>query len=616
MNILESIGQGLRIGAGAGNQHVYDSQIQQDQFQSQMDENKRKSIATVLQHMVENQMITPEVYERSIKAVSPGMAGLGVGPSANTLQQVSLAAKEKSATDKANLDAKNKELYRQHIARQAAQDQPVPQAGPQIGPPGAGTFDPMTSGMLQDEVPNQQVGLQSQQPAAKTPKEETFDSLMAKAEVARKFDQNDTAKAFETTAKMYLDKNQVKQPLTALADALQEAKASGNKEKIRFAQANYNHVRGVGKIEQIADATPDNPNAVSSIMFDPDRTAPGDRLGPNGDYVRIGSRRNAGNAGMGGSGNVPRFSQLSDDAIKQAGFQFAISGLMPPNMPRSNKGEMAPEVRDIQNEGAKVLHDLGLDPQEAALVRANYGSLKPALAQIQKQKNAVEGFERTLDVNITEALKLSDEIKRSASPYANTALRKIREQGLGGPDVQELLARLRIRIEAAAAEQAKIMSGSMGNQALTDSAQEHMRALLDGDMSPSTLAASLHEVRDEASQGRVQGLRTQVKQMLMEMTSPGESPENMRIESPATKSTVPVRTVAPPVQTDRHGRPVGQGGIQGQLPRATSGVPALSPPGAGGVLDIRNSQFPDNDYKLIPSGTVFIGPDGVKRRKP
>jgi hypothetical protein len=240
--------------------------------------------------------------------------------------------------------------------------------------------------------------------------------------------------------------------------------------------------------------------------------------------LRISAKQNA----TGALGNSPRVSRLSETAIDTAAFDFMINNKLPPNIARSYKGEMGPEARDIINRAAEKQKKLGLSDQEVAVIRANNKALAPALAQLQKQSQSIEAFERTLQYNIREGLKISNQIPRTDSTIANSTLRAIREQGLGGPQVQDLIARLFVRNEAIAAEVGKIMSGSMGNSQLAQSAQEHARKLVNGDMPLHTYEAAVREINDEVEKGRTEGLRRQVDQVLGQMTSPGRTREATR----------------------------------------------------------------------------------------
>ena len=60
----------------------------------------------------------------------------------------------------------------------------------------------------------------------------------------------------------------------------------------------------------------------------------------------------------------------------------------------------------------------------------------------------------------------------------------------------------------------------------------------------------------------------------------------------------------------------GQKGRSPPAAAAASSSSSSAPEATGGATDLRGSKDPDGDYAKLPSGAVFIGPDGHQRRKP
>ena len=209
--------------------------------------------------------------------------------------------------------------------------------------------------------------------------------------------------------------------------------------------------------------------------------------------------------------NTP--SSLKPEATQTAAFQHLLSGNLPSNFPRSVRGRMSPEARDIVNASADLQQEYGLSPQDVALLRANNKALAPALSQLQKQSQSVESFQRTLVTNLDEAKKIDSEISKTGSPWLNKPLISILNSGVGDPKI----ARLNVRVQAIRSEVGKIMSGSMGNVALSDQAQRDASKLISMDMPLPQFNVAADEILSEVQDGRVAGMKAQERQLLQDM---------------------------------------------------------------------------------------------------
>lgn len=160
---------------------------------------------------------------------------------------------------------------------------------------------------------------------------------------------------------------------------------------------------------------------------------------------------------------------LSSEAITMIASQFAQTA----QMPALGAGPAALNVREkIFNEAAKMYP--GLQP---GLVKAMYESNKAALQQITKSESVIRAFEGTAKANLKIFVKQAKKVIDTGSPYLNKPLRSFSDAVLGSPE----MASYKAARQTAVAEIGKILSGSMGNAALTEGAREEVNTLMSPD---------------------------------------------------------------------------------------------------------------------------------------
>ncbi len=173
----------------------------------------------------------------------------------------------------------------------------------------------------------------------------------------------------------------------------------------------------------------------------------------------------------------------SEEAINALADQWAATG----KAPAMGMGKAAVELRGRIADAMMKRHP-GADLAQAG---AGYGADTASLKKLQQSSDAVEAFEATATANLDRALSTAKGVIDVGSPWFNKPLRAV-EAGLAG---DPKLAAYQTARQVAANEVAKVLSGSMGNQALSDSARHEASALLDPNASLAQLEAAANVLK-------------------------------------------------------------------------------------------------------------------------
>jgi hypothetical protein len=174
---------------------------------------------------------------------------------------------------------------------------------------------------------------------------------------------------------------------------------------------------------------------------------------------------------------------LSPDA-QQMLAQQALSGGPVPSFGMRGGATIA----DIYNKAATMQPGADL-----AGAKMDFAANKATISNLQKQQAVVTAFENTASKNLDLANSLSAKVDRTGSPVINRYLLQLKGQYAGDTDTQLL----NNAVETAASEYAKVMSGGMGNIAVTDSARQHAREMLSSAMSKGTLSQAVALMKQE-----------------------------------------------------------------------------------------------------------------------
>jgi hypothetical protein len=199
--------------------------------------------------------------------------------------------------------------------------------------------------------------------------------------------------------------------------------------------------------------------------------------------------------------------EFSEAAINNAAARYNIDGTLPP-MGMGKGGATARSL--ILNRAAVLAGDTsGTDQRVAQLeTKANSGTL----LQLRKTKTMIKAFEEMANKNADIALKMSDKVDRSGTPVVNRWFLAANNKIAGDVDT----ATFNTAVNVFANEYAKIMSGSMGNTPVSDSARKEAHEILNTAQTPAQLRANIKLLQREM-QNRIKGLDDSERDLLKGM---------------------------------------------------------------------------------------------------
>lgn len=160
---------------------------------------------------------------------------------------------------------------------------------------------------------------------------------------------------------------------------------------------------------------------------------------------------------------------LNGDALDTAAEKYRVTGQLPPGMSRS-----VATTTKIMTRAAELASANGDDAHATVLSQQANKAAQGALAKLEQQKNMVGAFEKTASKNADLALQLSDKVDRSGVPLFNRYIVGGKKAIAGDVDT----SRFQAANDTFVNEYAKVMSGSMGNTAVSDSARAHAHEML------------------------------------------------------------------------------------------------------------------------------------------
>lgn len=211
-------------------------------------------------------------------------------------------------------------------------------------------------------------------------------------------------------------------------------------------------------------------------------------VGPNGQPTLVPRSQAAGmtpfNSSIFGAAN------MSDQALQFAADTYRTTGKLPASMGRNP----AMQARVLE----KVASDASAAGDTAGAIAARSASLKAngqALDQNTKLETATTSYYNTLDKNLTKLQELQGKVDSSGVPLVNKVYRAYQQNVSGSPDVAAYVTYL----NSAAAEFAKIQSGSLGNAPVSDSARKHADEIINKYMSAGQINAVVDAMRGEGN---------------------------------------------------------------------------------------------------------------------
>lgn len=192
-------------------------------------------------------------------------------------------------------------------------------------------------------------------------------------------------------------------------------------------------------------------------------------------------------------------SGLSGNALTDAATRFRLTGELPTGM------RSAPAIIKIMNEAANQA-DLTGDSSAARTIRQKVGKTAAgALQKFESTNQALMGFEKLATKSADLAESLSVAIPRTNSALWNTWKQKF-TAGDKSLYQDPTLKPFQDQIDTFTSEYGKIMSGSMGNTALSDTASKKAQSMISSADSPATFRNIMATLRlDMANRVKSQG---------------------------------------------------------------------------------------------------------------
>ena len=200
---------------------------------------------------------------------------------------------------------------------------------------------------------------------------------------------------------------------------------------------------------------------------------------------------------------------LSDPALDQAAERYARTLELPP-FARGAAGE--PERRRIINRASELYPG-----QDFVSNRANIHANAKSLDKQTLLLDLTKSWEATGSANLAVLKDAASALVNTGSPLANKPLRWLYQNAAGDPT----MIKFRTAHAAVVNEYAKILSGSMGSAAVTDSARREAEGMLPLDGTPAQIAAAASVLETDAAnrlgamakqvettQGRIGGKKT------------------------------------------------------------------------------------------------------------
>ena len=205
--------------------------------------------------------------------------------------------------------------------------------------------------------------------------------------------------------------------------------------------------------------------------------------------------------------------EFTEAAINNAAARYNIDGTLPP-MGMGKGGATARSL--ILNRAAVLAGDTsGTDQRVAQLTTKAIAS---TLLQLKKTKTMIKAFEEMANKNADIALELSTKVDRTGSPVVNRWFLAGNNKLAGDVDT----ATFNTAVNVFANEYAKIMSGSMGNTPVSDSARKEAHEILNTAQTPAQLRANIKLLQREMK-NRIIGLDESEHELIQQMKSAGTS---------------------------------------------------------------------------------------------
>lgn len=226
--------------------------------------------------------------------------------------------------------------------------------------------------------------------------------------------------------------------------------------------------------------------------------------------------------------------KLTGDAVTNEAWYQIINGKIRPGAVSWGVSGNADRVA-ITNKMAEIASEYGIPPDKLASLGLTNRAKASALLALEKQRNAVQAYERSFVSQIDVLEGLSQKVGRTDSPWVNKSLNELRSKGMGDPDVAEYLGQMRL----VQTEAARIIANPNLSGQLTDTARKEIHDILNGEMTVAQVTRLTTRLKADAEL-RKQGLDKQAEQLGNEIRGSAEAPK-----AEAPKAATPAAAAAP-----------------------------------------------------------------------
>ena len=199
--------------------------------------------------------------------------------------------------------------------------------------------------------------------------------------------------------------------------------------------------------------------------------------------------------------------EFTEAAINNAAARYNIDGTLPP-MGMGKGGATARSL--ILNRAAELAS--GVDGTDQRVAQLTTKAIASTLLQLKKTKTMIKAFEEMANKNADIALEMSEKVDRTGVPVLNRWILAGNNKLKGDVDT----ATFNTAVNVFANEYAKIMSGSMGNTPVSDSARKEAHEILNTAQTPAQLKANIQLLQREMK-NRLIGLDESEAELIQQM---------------------------------------------------------------------------------------------------
>lgn len=212
---------------------------------------------------------------------------------------------------------------------------------------------------------------------------------------------------------------------------------------------------------------------------------------------------------------------FDNSVLDFAAQQYLKTGVMPSLGAGSSKMRQA-----IITRASEINLGQGMSAAEGAEQMVANKATSAGILQLQKQKTMVGAFEKNAMRNADIALRLSGQADRTGVPVFNKWLQAGQRSIAGNPTVSAFNA----ANETFVNEYAKIMSGSMGNTPVSDSARAHAHEMLSTAQTKDQYEAVVRVLKEEMK-NRMIGFEEELKEAKKSLSPSKSTGSNVTVDA-------------------------------------------------------------------------------------